>query len=229
MTLGPGILKANHRCILNSKASKRLIERFHADEIDWSHRDLAKLKKAIRYSLRLQQEERCIYCRRKIKQERRNTNEDIEHFLDKSKPHYKRWAFNSTNLALSCHACNFVKSTKEMGDLAVQQAPWLTQGIGVFRWLHPYYDNYHDNIDIAKGWVYRIKPNAPNRNSANNLINDCELYSIAGIERNAEAFKIKVARMVSITTKLIKNKNYARAEKMSEATEHYINDDWFNF
>lgn len=229
MNLGPGSLKFNHRCILNKKLSKKLIKRYLAGEIDWSHRDLADLKKSLRYSLRQQQEERCIYCRRKIKHERRNANEDIEHFLDKSKAHYVRWAFSCANLTLSCRACNFVKNTKEMGDRSVQVAPWLCPGIGVFRWLHPYFDDYHANIEICKGWIYRVRPLAPNRVSASNLINDCELYSINGIEKNAEEFKRKIARMTSITTKLIRKGNAARALRMSEATEHFIETDWFNF
>ncbi|HAU5566850.1 TPA: hypothetical protein JD264_24040 [Serratia fonticola] len=229
MNLGPASLKLNHRHIMNSKSAKRIIKRYYAGKIDWGHKDLAGIKRKLRLSLRLQQQARCIFCRRIIKQERRNTNEDIEHFLDKSKQHYKRWAFNSLNLALSCHACNFVKSKNEMGDVSVQTAQWLIPGIGVFRWLHPYFDNYHDNITIEKGWVYKIKPTAPNRTPALNLINDCELYSIEGIEKNAEAFKRKVSRMASITTKLIKSKRYARAQKMSEATEFFIEQDWFNF
>ncbi|SBY68796.1 Uncharacterised protein [Klebsiella pneumoniae] len=229
MNLGPGSLKFNHRAILNSAKSKKLIRRYLAGEIEWSHKDLAILKKTIRYSLRLQQDERCIYCRRKIKQERRNSNEDIEHFLDKSKRHYKKWAFNSANLALSCHACNVVKNIKDMGDASVQSARWLTPGIGAFRWLHPYYDDYHANIDISKGWVYRVKPMAPNSIAASNLINDCELYSIQGIERNAEAFKNKLARMLDITATFIKKGQSERALKMILASKKFTDDDWFNF
>lgn len=45
MNLGPGSLKFNHRAILNSAKSKKLIRRYLAGEIEWSHKDLAILKK----------------------------------------------------------------------------------------------------------------------------------------------------------------------------------------
>lgn len=70
---------------------------------------------------------------------------------------------------------------------------------------------------------------APNSIAASNLINDCELYSIQGIERNAEAFKNKLARMLDITATFIKKGQSERALKMILASKKFTDDDWFNF
>jgi hypothetical protein len=154
MNLGPSLLNLMHRRVMKGKKNKVLIQKYLSGKIDWDHKDLKEIKDRIRVVLRHEQNNRCIYCRRLIKVDRRNVSEDIEHYLDKSKPYYKKWAFTAVNLTLSCRPCNFVKSTKDLGYLALRNDVNIKNGIGRFRWLHPYFDDYHANIEIRKGWVY---------------------------------------------------------------------------
>jgi len=194
--LGPSSL--DHRLLrtaIKQKKYKDLINRYNSGEIKWKDKALGGLKQEIRIVLRSQQEGRCIYCRRLIIIERRNVYEDIEHFLDKSKAQYVKWSFSCVNLSLSCHACNFEKSTREMGDAAIQASPSYTSTAGQYKWLHPYFDDYHRNIKIRKGWVYSVKQNAPQRTRAENLISDCKLDQISRIEAHSQNLKDSIYRL----------------------------------
>lgn len=190
MSLGPN--KLNHhilRKIIKQKKYKQAIKEYHANKIGWSHTNLNGLKKEIRCHLRKSQDQRCVFCRRTIKIERRNAYEDIEHFLDKSKSYYKKWSFTCVNLALACHACNMEKSTRDMGPSAMRTSLSYNRN---YSWLHPYYHDYHQNIKIQKGWIYSIEKNAPNQTEADNLITQCKLCEVERIESYAESIRKKI-------------------------------------
>lgn len=229
MNLGPAKMTCLHRQIVKTKTNKRLIKLYLNSQLEWGDQDLKKMKESLRYLLRIQQESRCIFCRRPIKKERKNSTEDIEHFLDKSKKHYKRWAFHPLNLTLACHPCNMQKTTIEMGDNSVKLSSWIYSGMGTFKWLHPYFDNYHDNIEIEKGWFYRVKDNAPNAIAAHNMINECKLDSISEIEKESDIIKIYLFDNINFTLDLLVN------DRKEEAIEQLNNlrDDfelrWFDF
>lgn len=194
--LGPSTL--DHRLLrraIKQKKYKNLINRCNSGKIKWKDKVLDGLKQQIRLVLRSLQEGRCIYCRRLIIIERRNAYEDIEHYLDKSKPQYVKWSFSCVNLSLSCHACNFEKSTREMGDAAIQTSTSYTSTTGMYKWLHPYFDDYHSNLEIRKGWVYSVKQNAPQRTRAENLIKDCKLDQISRIEAHSQKIKDSIYRL----------------------------------
>lgn len=229
MSLGPGKLSPVHRVFINRREARLLIAEFLSGTIIWSDPKLSDLKNNIRLSLRKQQCGRCIFCRRIIKEERRNTTEDIEHFLDKSKVYYKKWAFHPMNLSIACHSCNFVKSTKQMGDINIQRAQYLVPGIGVFRWLHPYFDDYHENISIEKGWVYRIADGAPNHNGAENLIRECELSGIANIERNAEDYKLTCQRLLKLAIACAAKGQITRMQKLQLSLQELMESKQFDF
>ena len=122
------------RVVVKRKSAKKLIKRFNSGKIDWSSKELADTKLKIRRILRKEQDEVCPYCQRIIVMERRNAYEDIEHFLDKSKEHYRKYAFSVANLVLSCHACNFEKSTRDVGSQALMVGGDLRPVNRVFRW-----------------------------------------------------------------------------------------------
>lgn len=191
MSLGPGRLTALHAALITK--NRTLTNRYYNNQIEWKSSELAALKEAIRLSLRSQQEGRCYYCRRRIKIERKNTAEDIEHFLDKSKLKYRKWAFSPVNLAIACHPCNFQKSIKDMGDDKISVAIKLTTHAGEYTWLHPYFDDYFENIEIEDGWLYKVKVGAPRPMRAYNLIVQCNLDSI----RNTEKIGIEISRRKS--------------------------------
>lgn len=192
MSLGPGRLHPTHRNLI--KRHSGAIKKYVAGDLEWNSDDFTSLKKALRLSLRAQQQGRCIYCRRKVTVERRNAAEDIEHYLDKSKKKYRKWAFSPVNLAISCHPCNMQKSTKDMGDASIATATGLTDASGEYRWLHPYFDDYFENIEIVDAWLYIIKPNAPKANRARNMIRDCLLDQIQTIEAGKLALLSRIEK-----------------------------------
>lgn len=229
MSLGPSSLQLIHRKIINKKQNKKLIKKYLRGEIDWNHKSLKPIKDKIRYILRNEQENRCIYCRRIIRIERRNVTEDIEHFLDKSKAYYKRWAFSPINLALSCRSCNFVKSTKDLGDMMMRTALNIQTGAGRFKWLHPYLDDYHANIEIRKGWLYSVKNGATNARAAQTLITDCELDKVEKVEQISEHIKLRQSRITNLLAKAIAKKQNNRAEKLVEWLKREQDAQWFDY
>jgi hypothetical protein len=187
------------------------------------------MKDQIRVILRKDQDTRCIYCRRVIKAERRNVTEDIEHFLDKSKVYYKKWAFSSLNLTLSCRPCNFVKSTKDLGDIPLRTALNIKTGIGRFKWLHPYFDDYHTNIEIRKGWLYSVKNGAPNASASKRMIADCELDKVQNVESISEQIKLRQSRITDLILKAIIKKQAIRAQKLTEWLKIEQDRQWFDY
>ncbi|GAP75823.1 hypothetical protein W04_2362 [Pseudoalteromonas sp. SW0106-04] len=230
MNLGPSKLSVTcHRKIINRKQNKKLIQEYLAGKLKWSDKSLAKLKKSVRQQLRVSQQGRCIFCRRVIKGERRNVNEDIEHFLDKSKSYYRRWTFSAVNLTLACRACNFVKSTKDLGDSKVQRSKGLYSGVGTFKWIHPYFDSYHDNIEIKKGWVYIVKKGSPRAHAATTMIKQCELDKIETIEKNSECIKARQLRLTILASKALSKGQLARSKKLLDQLKIEQNLNWFDY
>lgn len=231
MTLGPKKLTGSGiRFIINKKNNKKIISDFQSGNIDWSDKNLSTIKGAIRRLLRKEQDGRCIYCRRRIIKERKNVYEDIEHYLDKSKKKYKQWAFLSLNLSLACHACNFQKSTKDLGGAhVITLHSSYPKGIGVYHWLHPHFDNFHDNIEIRKGWIYVVKSNAPSPIQAQNQISECKLDCISSIEAHSEKIKNRIFRLTNLSLRAMKKKKLSLAEALLNESLQYQKDIHFDY
>ncbi|AVX89295.1 hypothetical protein PkP19E3_33185 (plasmid) [Pseudomonas koreensis] len=223
MSFGPTRLQPLHRDILNQYPDQ--IASFERGDLEWSSNEFTELKKSLRLSLRAQQEGRCIYCRRKITVERRNATEDIEHFLDKSKGKYKKWAFTAVNLALSCHPCNMQKCTRDMGDAGVSGAVELTEACGEYSWIHPYFDDYFENIEIMDAWLYIIKKDAPKPERARKLIQDCLLDQIKTIEADKVAIMHRIGRLHNLAARCVL-KNPERAKKILDYTGNFVKNGW---
>ncbi|WP_412481397.1 hypothetical protein [Pseudomonas asiatica] len=178
----PDPLPLEHAKILRYKSHKTRIDDFLNSDMEWKDKFLKPLRDAIRLALRSNQAQSCYYCRRMIPLERNNMYEAIEHFLDKSKAHYRRWAFHPLNLVIACQPCNFVKSTKDLGDTSVRTASFLQPNIGQFKWPHPYFDSYTENIKISPGPIYSPILNAPRQTQASKMIDDLKLNSIANAD-----------------------------------------------
>lgn len=181
----PDPLPRQHAKALRYKTSKRAIARYLNGDIEWDHKELKSTRDRIRKDLRDSQKQCCYYCRRLIRLERRNVGEAIEHFLDKSKPPYRKWGFHPLNLVLSCQPCNIVKSTKDLGDQAVKSAKFISANSGNYLWPHPYFDSYNENIVIAPGPVYSALIGAPRFNQACKMIDDLKLAEIPNIDDRA--------------------------------------------
>lgn len=224
MSFGPSRLQPLHDDILKKYPGE--IARFDAGELEWKSTAFDELKKALRLSLRAQQDGRCVYCRRIITIERRNAAEDIEHFLDKSKPKYKKWAFSAVNLALACHPCNMQKTTRDMGDAAVSSASALTDTSGEYSWIHPYFDDYFDNIEIMDAWIYLVKAEAPRPERASKMIKDCLLDQIATIEAGRVALLDRIVRIQNLAVRCFEKDNFARGMKLMGYAGDYTKNGW---
>lgn len=218
MTLGPGKLqKGPIRSILKTPRFKIAADLFKTGAVDWSHASLKDLKTQIRLELRKQQGERCIYCRRPLIIERKNVCEDLEHFLDKSKPHFRKWAFCCVNISLSCHACNFQKSTKNLGIGLVPPAgtTLYLSGPGQYSWIHPFFDDFHEHVQVGKGWTYQVKAaTAPFPALAQAMITDLDLVKVATIEARAEQIKSEILRLTNLGMECL-NRNRPRHAKIA--------------
>lgn len=226
MTLGPSQLLPLHRSILRRKTNRIVRKKYHRGKLQWSDKALSSIKAELRHSLRMQQEQRCYFCRRIILTERKNAYEAIEHYLDKSKKHYHKWAFSPVNLTLCCHACNFQKSTKDLGDPAIQASVALHPGAGSFRWLHPYFDDYHASIEIKEGWVYSAIAGSPKQAQAQALISECCLDRIETIEAHRFALSRYKQRIIELSTRAIDSGNIMRARKLLEHLKQVERDSW---
>lgn len=223
--LGPQVLSPMHRHILKRAINRSDLIKFRQGKLEWKSKEFKTAREYLRKSLRLQQAGRCIYCRRVILLERKNSLEDIEHFLDKSKAHYRRWTFSPVNLAIACRPCNFVKSTRDLGDASAQTSFQYSATMGTFTWIHPYYDNYHDNIEINKGWIYQVKATAPNPSGAFAMIQDLQLAELQSMHAYASEIKDKIYRLTILAQRCIQ-KNPARAIKLLDLSVTLQKDAW---
>ncbi|MCH8261505.1 MAG: HNH endonuclease [Proteobacteria bacterium] len=120
-----------------------------------------KLKKSIKIKINTIQEPFCIYC---------GIHFDIvgvserEHIAPKGK--HPEFVFIEKNLALACHYCNgsSKKHDKETIEVKRQQYKDCT-----FNIIHPYFDEYHKELDFAFESGNLIL--APLNNSKKGLVN----------------------------------------------------------
>lgn len=193
----PDPLPRDHAKALRYKTSKTAIALYLKGDIDWSHAQLKPVRDQLRADLMKGQKQHCYYCRRLIPKERRNVGQAIEHYLDKSKPAYRKWGFNPLNLVIACQPCNIVKSTKDLGDGTVKEARYLSSEAGTFSWLHPYFDSYNSNVQIAPGPIYSIKAGAPQRAQAGKMIDDLKLAELPKLDDRIPLIAREIQRLQS--------------------------------
>ncbi|WP_404423430.1 hypothetical protein [Thalassospira australica] len=190
MSFGSGKLDVSFaQEILEDEKHKDVVSGLLDGSVNWYAEAAKPLKDELRVALRQASEERCVYCRRiPVVDPRTNASEHVEHFLDKSKEKYKRFIVSPFNLSISCNSCNIQKKTKDMLLADIDENSIPPTQCGQYHWLHPCYDDYFENIQIDKGWVYSIKHQAPAAAAAKNLIDECRLIVISEIEerKNAE-------------------------------------------
>ncbi|MCZ8170945.1 MAG: hypothetical protein O9272_04300 [Brevundimonas sp.] len=191
------------RVVIKQKSAKKLIKKFNSGKIDWSSKELADLKLKIRRILRKEQDEVCPYCQRIIVMERRNAYEDIEHFLDKSKAHYRRYAFSVVNIVLSCHACNFEKSIRDVGSQALIAGGDLRPENRVFRWPHPHFNDLRACIIKRPGQVYEPIQGSGLEAESRTMISDLKLDDPSNIEGRYSRLMEKANKINLICQKAI--------------------------
>ena len=193
----PDPIPLSHAKLLRYKNYKATVAGFFAGNMKWDDKALSPLKLEIRLALRANQAQSCYYCRRLIVLERRNMSEAIEHYLDKSQDHYRRWTFHPLNLVVACQPCNFEKSTTDLGDASVRSATYLQPNIGQFRWLHPYFDSYLENIKVSPGPVFSAIPNSPREAQAVAMIRELKLDSIANMDDRVQFLADELKKLMA--------------------------------
>lgn len=130
---------------------------------EWEDNSIGEIKrfKSELYS-KLQENERCPYCRRPLK---RTKEDEIDHIIYKAD--YKNFMFQPQNLVLSCHRCNNKKLNKNVlldeyienvKELKWNEYPMESK---YYKIVHPYIDNYYDYIEINAGIFYRVINGSP--------------------------------------------------------------------
>lgn len=190
------------RAILKRKAFQKPIADYVAGTINWSDPSLKTVKDLIRRVLRVEQNETCPYCQRLIVPERRNVAEHIEHYLDKSRAAYRKFAFTATNLVLSCQGCNVEKGTRDLIAKGGTKPIHLSSSAGPFRWPHPYFDSISDCVLKRPGPVYSAIPGSGREAEAKQMIADLKLDTI-------KSFESRHGRLVGEKERL-----YAEAKKL---------------
>lgn len=201
------IMRPVTRRLLKRKEFKKYIKKCKRGDIEWKDKKLLPMKNALRLILRKEQNETCVYCQRLITIERRNTQEDIEHYLDKSKPHYRKYTFSPINLVLSCHTCNFVKSTKDTGGPTLRGGGYVSLQSRDFRWPHPYIDDIEKCIVKLRGPVYEIVPGSGKELESENMIEDLRLNDIANIESREAYLKSRNFKIMDIVSDFMSSNN----------------------
>lgn len=192
------------RVALNRKIFRQAINRYISGEIDWNDKSLKDIKSLIRTLLRIEQTEMCSYCQRIIIPERRNVSEHIEHFLDKSKAKYRKFAFSATNLVLSCQGCNVEKGTRDLVVPGKATPRYLTAAEAPFRWPHPYFDNMTACIRKDRGPVYSAIPGSGREAEATQLIVDLKLDQLQNLESRHGKLRERQTRLTRIIARLLR-------------------------
>lgn len=178
----------------NHEENKIIDHHFSCHE-DWEKPVFNEIKKRIIEHLRVQQENRCCYCKRELGFDIKDV--DIEHVIPKSK--YAIYTFYSYNLALSCPGCNTKKSHKDVLDAPAKRYP---RSPNRFIIVHPHYDNYSDHIHIIDECVY-----IPVTSKGCRIIEFCELFRLKKVFQNAQANRTSRSNLSKIIEELRQGNN----------------------
>lgn len=115
---------------------------FNGNHKNWSKDEFNDFKDRVRDYLRGQQDNRCCYCKKILKWDKKEV--DIEHIIPKAKR--PRFTFLNYNLALSCPACNTTKNQDlPLVNPARQTFPCNSADYLI---IHPHFDHYFKEIEI---------------------------------------------------------------------------------
>lgn len=172
-----------------SEAEKQKIADHYMCADDWTKDSFNNIKNKLREHLRVWQHNQCCYCRQNLGYDQRQS--DLEHIVDKN-GHWK-FGFTPQNIALSCPACNSIKTNQEvLVDKKIDVSEYPTDGTS-FKIVHPYFDRYSDHISILADSVYQSKSD-----KGTNLIAMCHLYRLKSVEEKARKSKMAQNLVCSI-------------------------------
>lgn len=115
----------------------------------WSNNIYKPIKDRIRNFYYDSQNGTCAYCRLPISGG--TDNIEIEHIIDKNRR--EDFTFEPFNLVVSCHNCNFNKSTKRVMSLCPPENTYPNNGY-YFEIIHGHFDDYFANIEFKENSIY---------------------------------------------------------------------------
>ena len=116
----------------------------------WKNKIYKPLKDRFRNYYYEKQNGRCAYCRLLIN--RGTGNVEIEHIIDKNRR--LDFVFESKNLVVSCHNCNFSKKTSKVMHNCPPENDYPTNSDN-FKIIHGHYDKYSHHIKFIEKSIYQ--------------------------------------------------------------------------
>jgi len=136
---------------LNKNDWEAINSHFKGSHENWKLIKFDDFKDRIRTDLRIKQDNRCCYCKKILKYDKKEV--DIEHIIPKAKR--PRFTFLNYNLALSCPACNTTKNQDmPIVDSNKQTFPYKSEDYLI---IHPHFDNYFQEIEIVNDIFIKSK------------------------------------------------------------------------
>ncbi|RUM00653.1 HNH endonuclease [Rhizobium chutanense] len=179
---------------------------------NWDDAKATKAKEALKAVMFEAQQNRCFYCRRRIKDMLGHS--ELDHILPKdgrgriparlvsnersdrkNTVGYSRFTFEPLNLVLSCKPCNTAKGTYDSrSDRSIDALEeYVSDDGNYYEWVHPFIHAYEDHIILLKGLIYQPAQGSINGDA---VISACKLASVAAVERMACEKKVKEATKV---------------------------------
>lgn len=109
--------------------------------------EILELKNLVRSHYLTETNNMCFYCKHQIPSQH-GRYWDIDHILPKSL--YPKFLFLPENLIVSCIECNTAKGNKNPHKSKNKKIQKIPKGSDKFTFIHPFYDNYEDHIQIKK-------------------------------------------------------------------------------
>lgn len=119
---------------------------------EWKDSIFKPIKDRIREYYSSLQNCTCAYCR--LPMHSGTDNIEIEHIVDKNRR--SDFTFEPLNLVVSCHNCNFTKSTKKVFHNCPPENEFPNTG-EPFKIIHGHFDSYFENIELKQGSFYHAK------------------------------------------------------------------------
>lgn len=169
-----------------SEEEKSIIKANYSQAKDWSKSQFRDLKYSLRTYLRFIQGNQCCYCKRYLPWDMKSV--DIEHIVNKD-DHWT-FGFEPKNLALSCPACNSCKTSQE--TLSIPNVANYPSYAGAFLIVHPYFDNYSENIAIQFPIYSAIT------DKGTKTIKMCKLDRLVEVERRQKEYNTRIVKIAEL-------------------------------
>jgi len=161
-----------------SANDKELIKNEFSNHTDWEKDCFIELKNKIRKHLRIEQKNKCCYCKRELGLDIKEV--DIEHIVAKSI--IDRFTFEPSNLSLSCPGCNTKKGFDNVLNNKFKNRKSYPKDSSFFIIVHAHYDNYFEHIKIHDNLLYEGLTK-----KGSQTIATCELFRLKKIQMEAQA------------------------------------------